>query len=110
MSTHQEKSNETVMPVPDITLVSDSEDKEVVDLEAMAQAAKVKLEEDLAKAKMWNDEIAQKKQAWADCLAKKKKEDEEAAEAQQKADEAAKKKVPVPTPVSVIYLPPLVGN
>ena len=100
MSTHQEKPNETVTPVPDITLVSDSEDEEVVDLEAVSRAAKAKLEEDLAKAKTRNVEIAWKKQAQVDHLAKKKKEDKEAAEVQWNVDEAAKKKVLVPPPVS----------
>ena len=51
MSTSQEKSNATMMPVPDITLVSDSEDEEVIDLEAIARAAAVKLEKDLEEAK-----------------------------------------------------------
>ena len=97
-------------PVPDVSLVSDSKDEEVVDLEAMARVAKAQLEGDLVKAKTQNDEIVWKKQARVDCLAKKKKEDEEAAEAQWKADEATKKKVLVPPPVSVVCLPPLVGN
>ena len=96
MSSHQEKSNETVTPVPDVTLVSDGEDEEVVNLEAVSRAVKAKLEEDLVKAKTRNEEIAWKKQVQAVCLAvaKKNKEDEEA------ADEAAKKKVPVQPPVS----------
>ena len=110
MSTHQEKPNETMTPVPDVTLVSDGEDKEVVDLEAVSRAVKAKLKEDLVKAKTWNMEIVRKKQVWADCLAKKKKEDEEVVEAQWKVDEAAKKKVPVPPLVSVVYLPSSVGN
>ena len=110
MSTHQEKPNETVMPVPDVTLVSDGEDEVVIDLEAVSRAAKAKLEEDLVQVKTQNAEIVQKKQAQADHLAKKKKEDEEVVEAQQKADEATKKKVPVPTPVSVIFLLSSVGN
>ena len=43
MSTHQEKSNETVMPVPDVTLVTDGggKDENIVDLEAVARAAMV---------------------------------------------------------------------
>ena len=111
MSTHQEKSNETMTPVPDITLVSDSEgeDKNIVDLEAVARVAMAKLEKDLVDTKAWNKRIAWKKQERVDHL-KKKKEDEEVAEAQQKADEAAKKKVLVPPPVSVIFLLSLVRN
>ena len=102
MSTPQEKSNETVMPVPDVTLVSDGEDEEVVDLEAVARLAKAKLKEDFAKAKTRNEEITRKKQARADGL-KKEKEDKEVAEAQRKVDEAAKKKVPVQPPVSSVF-------
>ena len=97
MSSHQEKTNETVSPVPDVTVLTDGEgEDEVVDLEAMARAATAKLEKDLAEAKTWNERIAQKKQEWADCL-RKKKEDEDAAEAKRKLDEAAEaaKKVPV---------------
>ena len=92
------------MLVPDVNLVSDGKDEEVVNLEAVARVAKVKLEEDLAKAKTWNDEITQKKKAWADRLAKKKKEDEEVAEAKKKADKEARKKVPVQPPVSSVCL------
>ena len=39
MSTSQKQSNATVMPVPDVTLVSDGDDKEVVNLEAVARVA-----------------------------------------------------------------------
>ena len=90
----QEKSKVTVTPVPDVTLVSDGEDEEIINLEAIARAAMAKLEKDLADAKVQNDEIVQKKQERVNCLAvvKKKKEDEEAAEVQRKADEEAKKK------------------
>ena len=42
----QEKSSTTVMLIPDVTLVSDSKDEEVVDLEAIARAAAAKLEKD----------------------------------------------------------------
>ena len=108
---HQEKSNKTIMPVPDVTLVSDGEgeDENIVDLEAVARVATAKLEKDLVDAKAQNKRIAWKKQEWADRL-KKKKEDEEVVEAQWKVDEAAKKKVPVPPLVSVVYLPSSVGN
>ena len=53
MSLHQEKSNETMMPVPNVTLVSDGKgkDKNIVDLEAVARAATAKLEKDLADTK-----------------------------------------------------------
>ena len=114
MSTPQEQPNVTMMPVPDITLVSDGEgeDENIVDLEAVARAAMAKLEKDLADAKVRNERIMRKKQEWAvhQAVVKKKKEDEEAAEAQQKADKAAKKKVPVQPPASFICLPSSVGN
>ena len=107
MSSHQEKTNETITPVPDITVVTDGkgEDEDVVDLEAVARAATAKLEKDLAEAKTWNERIARKKQERADRL-RKKKEDEDAKEAQQKLDEATKamKKVPVQPPVHLICL------
>ena len=106
MSSHQEKPKETVMPVPDVTIVSDDEDE--VDLEAVARLAKAKLDQDLADARARNEGIAQKKQERADRL-RKKKEDEDAAEAQRRLDEAAKaakaaKKVPVQPPVSSVCL------
>ena len=50
----------TVMPIPDITWVSDSKDEEVMDLEAMARMAMAKLE-DLAEVKAWNEGIVWKK-------------------------------------------------
>ena len=81
MSSHQEKSKETVMPVPDITIMSDSEDEVVVDLEAVARLAKEKLDQDLADARVRNEGITRKKQERADRL-RKKKEDKDAAEAQ----------------------------
>ena len=69
MSSHQEKTNETVSPVPDVTVLTDSEgEDEVVDLEAMARAATAKLEKDLAEAKTQNERIARKKQERADRL------------------------------------------
>ena len=104
MSSHQEKSNKTMMPVPDVTLVFDGEgeDENIVDLEAVARAATAKLEKDLADANAQNERIAWKKQERADLL-RKKKEDKEVAEAQQKADEAAKKKVPVQPLVSSVW-------
>ena len=115
MSLHQEKSNETMMPVPDITTVSDSKDKEVVNLEAVTQAARAKLEEDLAKEKTQNEEIAWNKKEQVDHLRKqkededaaeaKKKADKEVVEAKKKADEEARKKVPVQPPVSSVCLP-----
>ena len=64
MSMSQEKSNATVMPVPDADMVSDGEDEQVVNLEAVAREAKEKLKKDLADTKAWNDEIMQKKQEW----------------------------------------------
>ena len=106
MSSHQEKTNETVSPVPDVTVLTDGKgEDEVVDLEAVARAAAAKLEKDLAEAKMWNERITRKKQERVDRL-QKKKEDEDAKEAQQKLDEAAKaaKKVPVEPPVRSFFL------
>ena len=98
----QEKSNVTMTPIPDVTLVSDGEDEEVIDLEAIAREAMAKLERDLADVKAWNDEIMWKKQEWADwrVVVKKKQEDEEAVEAQRKVNEDAKKKGSVQPPVS----------
>ena len=59
MSSHQEKTNETVSPVPDVTVLTDSEgEDEVVDLEAVARVATAKLEKDLVEVKMWNKRIA----------------------------------------------------
>ena len=89
MSSHQEKTNKTVSPVPDVTVLTDGEGEDEVDLEAVARAAAAKLEKDLAEAKTWNERIARKKQERADRL-RKKKEDEDVKEAQQKLDEAAK--------------------
>ena len=75
MSSRQEKTNETITPVPDITVVTDSEGKdEVVDLEAVARAAAAKLERDLAEAKTRNERLAWKKQEQADRLRKQKEE------------------------------------
>ena len=92
------------MPVPDVTTMSDGEDEEVINLEAVTWVARVKLEEDLAKAKMWNEEIARKNKEWADHL-RKKKEDKDAVEAKKKVDdEAARKRVPVQPPVSLVCL------
>ena len=110
MSSHQEKTNETVSPVPDVTVLTDGEGEDEVDLEAVARAAAAKLEKDLAEAKMRNERITQKKQERADRL-QKKKEDEDAKEAQRKLDEAAKaaKKVPVEPPVRFI-LPDFLGS
>ena len=48
MCMFQEKSNTTVTPIPDITMVSDSKDEEVINLEAITREAAVKLERDLA--------------------------------------------------------------
>ena len=98
MSSHQEKANETVSPVPDVTVLTDGEDE--VDLEAVARVAAAKLAKDLAELKKRNERIAQKKQERADLL-RKQQEDVDAREAQQKLDEAAKarKKVPVVPPV-----------
>ena len=105
MSSHQEKSKETVTPVPDVTTMSDGKDEEVVDLEAVARLAKAKLDQDLVDARVRNEGITQKKQEQADRL-RKKKEDKDAAEAQWKLDEAAKavKKVPVQPLVSSVCL------
>ena len=50
----------TVMPIPDITLVSNGEDEEVIDLEAVARVAPAKLEKDLVEVKAQNDGITQK--------------------------------------------------
>ena len=94
MSSHQEKANETVSPVPDVTVLMDGKDE--VDLEAVARVAAAKLAKDLAELKKRNEWIAQKKQERVDLL-RKQKEDEDTREAQWKLDEAAKarKKVPV---------------
>ena len=102
----QEQPNATMTPVPDINLVSDGEDEEIVNLEAITRLAKAKLDQDLAEAKVWNEGIAWKKQEQANrqAPAKKKKEDEEVAEAKWKADKDAKKKVPVQPPVSSVSL------
>ena len=52
MSLHQEKTNKTITPVPDVTIVMDSEgEDEVIDLEAVARAATAKLERDLVEVK-----------------------------------------------------------
>ena len=109
MSTPQEQPDVTMMPIPDVTLVSEGEgeDENIVNLEAMARAAMAKLEKDLVDVKAWNDRITWKKQEWADRL-KKQKEDEEVAEAKKKADEEARKKVPVQPPVSSV-LPVFLG-
>ena len=102
MSTSQEKSNVIMMLAPDTTVVSDSEDEEVIDLKAVARKAAEMLERDLADMKVWNDEISWKKQEQADwrAAAKKKQEGEEVVEAQRKVDEDAKKKGSVQPPVS----------
>ena len=91
MSSHQEKTNETITPVPDVTVVTDGEgeDEVIVNVEAVARVATAKLEKDLVEAKTRNERIAQKKQEWADRLWKQK-EDEDVKEAQRKLDEAAK--------------------
>ena len=101
MSLHQEKTNETMTPGPDVTMVTDGrgEDK-VVDLEAVTRVATAKLEKDLVEAKTWNERITWKKQEWVDRL-QKQKEDEDTKEAQRKLDEAAKK-VLVQPPVCFI--------
>ena len=103
MSSHQEKTNETVSPVPDVTVLTDGKGEDEVDLEAVARAAATKLEKDLAEVKTQNERITRKKQERVDRL-QKKKEDEDVKEAQQKLDEAAKarKKVPVEPPVCSI--------
>ena len=87
MSSHQEKANETMSPVPDVTVLTDGEDED--DLEAVARVAAAKLVKDLVELKKWNEQIAQKKQERADLL-RKQKEDADAREAQRKLDEAAK--------------------
>ena len=98
MPSHQEKANETMSPVPDVTVLTDGKDE--VDLEAVARVATAKLAKDLAELKKRNERIAQKKQERADLL-RKQKEDEDTREAQRKLDEAAKarRKVPVAPPV-----------
>ena len=103
MSLHQEKTNKTMLLVPDVTILTDGEGEDEVDLEAMARAAAAKLEKDLAEVKTRNERITWKKQERADCL-RKKKEDEDAKEAQRKLDEAvkARKKVTVEPPVRSI--------
>ena len=113
MSTPQEQPNVTVTPVPDVNLVSDGEDKEIVNLEAVARLVKVKLDKDLVEAKVrnQNEGIMQKKQEWVNhqAVAKNKKEDKEAAEVPQKVDEEAKKKVLVLPLVSFFCLSSLVA-
>ena len=66
MSTSKDKSNATMTPVPDVNMVSDGQDEQVINLEAIAMEAQVKLEKDLADTKVQNDEIVQKKQQHAD--------------------------------------------
>ena len=65
-------------------MVSDSEDEEVVDLEAVAREAAAKLERDLADAKAQNNGIMWKKQEQVgqQAAAKKVKKEDEVAEAQ----------------------------
>ena len=103
MPSHQEKSKQTMAPVPDVNIMSDDEDK--VDLEAVTRLVKVKLDQDLADVKARNKRITRKKQEWADRL-RKQKEDEDAKEAQRQLDEAAKaaKKIPVQPLVSPVCL------
>ena len=103
MSSHREKSNETMTPVPDVTTVSDGKDEEVIDLEAVTRAVRAKLKEDLAKAKTRNEEIAWKKKERADRL-RKNKEDEDVAEVKKADEETARKKVPVQPLVSSVCL------
>ena len=55
MPMSQEQSIVTVTPAPD--MVSDGKDEEIVDLEAIAREAKVKLDKDLVEAKVWNDQL-----------------------------------------------------
>ena len=98
MSSHQEKTNETVSPVPDVTALTDGEgEDEVIDLEAVARAATAKLEKDLVEAKTRNERIARKKQ----------KEDEDAKEAQRKLDEATKATEKVPVQPLVRFILPV---
>ena len=94
MSTSQDKSNMTVMPIPNVDMASDGEDKQVVNLEAVAREAAGKLEKDLVEVKVQNDEIVWKKQEHVDqkVAEKKHKEDEDVAVVKKKADEDAKKK------------------
>ena len=70
MSSHQEKTNDTMTPVLDVTVVMDGEggDEDVVDLEAVTRAAAAKLEKELKEAKLQNERIAWKKQEQADRL------------------------------------------
>ena len=94
MSTSQDKSIATVMPVPDFDMASDGKDEQVINLVAIAREATAKLEKDLADVKMWNDEIAWKKQEWVDqkAAAKKCKEDEDAVAAKKRQMRMPRKK------------------
>ena len=57
MSMSQEQPNTTMTPVPDVTLVSNGEDEEIVNLEAVARAVKAKLDQDLVEAQAQNEGI-----------------------------------------------------
>ena len=87
-------------------MVSDGEDKQIVDLDAIAREAQVKLEKDLADTKAWNDKIAQKKQQHADQKKEVERQHQEDVDkkvarlvVKEKADEATKKKGSVQPPV-----------
>ena len=72
MSSHQEKTNKTITPVPDVTVVMDGEgeDEDVIDLEAVVRAAAAKLEKDLVEAKTRNGfrrRLPQKLLEWRNC-------------------------------------------
>ena len=61
MSTSPEKSNATMMPVPDANMVSDSRDKQVVNLEAVVKEVQAMLAQELVEVKRQNEEIIQKR-------------------------------------------------
>ena len=85
--------NAAMAPTLDINMESDGEDKQVVNLAAVAREATAKLEKDLADTKTRNDEITWKKKEQVDwkVAAKKRKEDKEV-EVKRKVGEDAKKK------------------
>ena len=99
MSTSPEKSNATMMPVPDANMVSDSKDKQVVNLlEAVVKEAM--LAQELVEVKRQNEEIMQKRKeqdnqkatvAEKKCLQEADVE-KKRLEAQKEADEEATKR------------------
>ena len=53
MSPSPEKLNAATMPIPNVVIISDNEDEQVVDLEAVAEEAWKKLERELVDGKCY---------------------------------------------------------